>query len=132
VEEWWTNRILFLETSEDRPTVEHVRCWLFNYGVQGVFDRISGLNLGRACGYTADQKLALDDAVHSIVIDEFGANHVALASNMDFGHTDPQWILPLGVAAELHPAANSFPAARTCRRMTTRLALWGSRHRSAA
>ena len=107
-EEWWTDRILFLETSEDRPTVEQVRCWLFNYGVQGVFDRISGLILGRARGYTADQKLALDDAVHSIVIDEFGANHVALASNMDFGHTDPQWILPLGVAAELHPAANTF------------------------
>jgi muramoyltetrapeptide carboxypeptidase LdcA involved in peptidoglycan recycling len=107
-ENWWTDRILFLETSEDRPTVEQVRYWLFNYGIQGVFERIKGLIVGRARGYTADQKLELDDAIHSIVIDMFGATHIAIATNMDFGHTDPQWILPLGVIAELHPAASTF------------------------
>jgi muramoyltetrapeptide carboxypeptidase LdcA involved in peptidoglycan recycling len=107
-ENWWTDRILFLETSEDRPTVEQVRYWLFNYGVQGVFERITGLIVGRARGYTADQKLELDDAIHSIVIDMFGASHIAIATNMDFGHTDPQWILPLGIIAELHPAASTF------------------------
>ncbi len=107
-EEWWTGRILFLETSEDEPTVEQVRYWLFNYGVQGVFERISGLIVGRARGYSDDDKRALDDAVHSVVIEEFGAAHVAIATNMDFGHTDPQWILPLGVTAELHPGAHRF------------------------
>jgi muramoyltetrapeptide carboxypeptidase LdcA involved in peptidoglycan recycling len=107
-EEWWTGRILFLETSEDVPTVDQVRYWLFNYGILGVFDRISGLVFGRARGYTADQKRALDDVIHSVVVDEFGATGVALATNMDFGHTDPQWILPLGVTAELHPAAQRF------------------------
>ncbi len=107
-EEWWAGRILFLETSEDEPPVEQVRSWLFNYGVQGVFDRISGIIVGRARGYTDDQKRALDDAVHSVVIEEFGAASVAIATNMDFGHTDPQWILPLGVTAELHPNAQRF------------------------
>lgn len=107
-EEWWTGRILFLETSEDAPSVDQVRSWLFNYGVQGIFDRISGLVVGRARRYTADQKRALDDAIFSVVVDEFGATGVAIATNMDFGHTDPQWILPLGVTAELHPAAQRF------------------------
>jgi muramoyltetrapeptide carboxypeptidase LdcA involved in peptidoglycan recycling len=33
---------------------------------------------------------------------------VPIVTNMDFGHTDPQWILPLGVEAELDPASNTF------------------------
>lgn len=107
-EEWWTDRSLFLETSEDEPTVEQVRYWLFNYGVQGVFERLSGLIVGRPRGYTDDQKQALDDAIHSVVVEEFGATHVAIATNLDFGHTDPQWILPLRVVAELHPDARTF------------------------
>lgn len=106
--DWWTDRILFLETSEDEPTIEQIRYWLFNYGIQGILERINGLVIGRARGYTDDQKLELDDMIHSIVIDMFGATHVTVATNMDFGHTDPQWILPLGVLAELHPAANTF------------------------
>ncbi len=105
---WWADKILFLETTEDEPTVEQVRAWLFNYGVQGVFDRISGIIMGRARGYTDDQKRALDDAIHSVVVDEFGASDVAIATNLDFGHTDPQWILPLGVAAELDPGEQRF------------------------
>ncbi|CAB4596613.1 MAG: LD-carboxypeptidase [Actinobacteria bacterium] len=107
-EDWWDGRILFLETSEERPTVEQVRYWLFNYGVQGVFDRITGLVVGRARGYTDDQKRALDDAIRSVVLDEFGADDVAILTNVDIGHTDPQWIVPLGVLAELHPAAGTF------------------------
>ena len=107
-EGWWTDRILFLETSEDRPTVEQVRYWLFNYGIQGIFERITGLIVGRARGYTDDQKRELDDTIREIVIDMFGATHLAVATNMDFGHTDPQWILPLGVTAELDPTAGTF------------------------
>jgi muramoyltetrapeptide carboxypeptidase LdcA involved in peptidoglycan recycling len=107
-EEWWTDRILFLETSEEVPSVAQVRYWLFNYGVQGVLDQLQGLIIGRPRGYTDDQKQELDEAVHAVVVEEFGASHVAIATNFDFGHTDPQWILPLGVVAELDPAAKTF------------------------
>ena len=54
-EGWWNDRILFVETSEDVPSIDQVRYWLFNYGVQGVFDRLSGLVVGRPRGYTADR-----------------------------------------------------------------------------
>jgi muramoyltetrapeptide carboxypeptidase LdcA involved in peptidoglycan recycling len=46
--------------------------------------------------------------VRSVVVDEFGAGDVVIVSNMDFGHTDPQWILPLGIPAELDPGAATF------------------------
>lgn len=107
-EQWWTDRILFLETSEEKPSVEQVRYWLFNYGVQGLFDRLNGLMIGRPRDYTDDEKQALDEAVHSVVVDEFGASDLVIATNLDFGHTDPQWILPLGVVAELDPDVRTF------------------------
>ena len=76
--------------------------------MQGVFDRIVGLVVGRARGYTDAQKHELDETVRSVVVDEFGASDVVIATNLDFGHTDPQWILPLGVTAELDPIAQTF------------------------
>ena len=107
-EDWWHDRILFLETSEDEPSPEQVRHWLLNYGVQGVFDRIGGLMFGRARGYSDDRKMELDETIHAVVVDEFGATNLPIVTNMDFGHTDPQWILPLGVAAELNPTSRTF------------------------
>ena len=104
----FTDRILFLETSEDKPTVDQVKYWLFNYGVQGVFTQLSALLIGRARGYTDDEKAELDDMILGVVADEFGARDLTIVTNMDFGHTDPQWILPLGVQASVDCAARSF------------------------
>jgi muramoyltetrapeptide carboxypeptidase LdcA involved in peptidoglycan recycling len=100
-EEFWAGRILFLETSEEKPTVEQVGRWLFSYGVQGVFDRAAALLLGRARSYTDEEKRALDRMVRDVVVEQFGAHHLPIVTNLDFGHTDPQWILPLGVLAEV-------------------------------
>lgn len=107
-EEWWQDRILFLETSEDVPTVDSVRYWLFNYGLQGVFDRLSGLIFGRPAGYTSEMVTELESMIRTVVVDMFGATDLPIVTNMDFGHTDPQWILPLGVLAELDPETQSF------------------------
>lgn len=107
-EDWWSDRILFLETSEEEPSIDQVRHWLFNYGVQGVFDKLGGLMFGRARGYSDERKQMLDDAIHTVVVEEFGASHLVIATNLDFGHTDPQWILPLGVRAELDPVERTF------------------------
>ena len=105
---FWQDRILFLETSEERPTVEQFRYWLFNYGVQGVFDRAAGLLIGRARGYSDAEKAALDAMVQEVVAGQFGAVDLPIVTNMDFGHTDPQSIMPLGVLAELDSDACTF------------------------
>ena len=90
------------------PTVEAVRYWLLNYGVQGVFDKLSGLMVGRARGYSEVMSGALDVMIREVVVDMFGANDLPIVTNVDFGHTDPQWILPLGVLTELDPTAGSI------------------------
>lgn len=106
--EFWQDRILFIETSEDRPPPESVGYWLRNYGVQGVFDRLAGLLVGRARSYSDAEKAALDEMVLRVVANEFGATGLPIVTNLDFGHTDPQWILPLGVRAEIDADAQTF------------------------
>ena len=100
---WWDGRILFLETSEMVPSIDQVRHWLFNYGVQGVLGRIGGLMIGRARDYDDEQKLQLDEMVRTVVVEEFGRADLVIVTNVDIGHTDPQWVVPLGVPAELDP-----------------------------
>ncbi len=111
--EWWpspqffTDRILFLETSEDKPSPGQVGYWLRNYGAQGILNRINGLVIGRPRGYSPQEKAELDRVIVQHLT-EWGATDIPVLSGADFGHTDPQWVLPHNVLAELDPAGNRF------------------------
>ncbi|MHA6694431.1 S66 family peptidase [Homoserinimonas sp. A520] len=110
---WWPaapffdDRILFLETSEDVPTPAQVGFWLRNYGAQGILNRISGLVFGRPRGYTADQTRELDRIIVER-LGEWGVTDIPVLAGADFGHIDPQWILPHNVLAELDPVDDRF------------------------
>lgn len=99
--------ILFLETSEESPPPSVVKRWLRNYGTQGILDRIAGLLVGRPHGYSAEQRDELDAVVLRVVRDEFGRTDLPVVSRMDFGHTDPQLILPLGVRARIDSSSRA-------------------------
>lgn len=107
-EDFWNGRILFFETSDEVPPVDYVRFWLRNYGVMGVFDRIQGILFGRARDYSDDQKKKLDEAILSVVRGEFGRGELNIVTNVSFGHTDPQIILPLGIGLEINPRRKSL------------------------
>ena len=72
-----------------------------NYGSQGILERIAGILVGRPRGYSPAQKDALDEAVLKVVRRELGRTEMPIVTRMDFGHTDPQLILPLGVTARI-------------------------------
>jgi len=74
---------------------------LRNYGMQGILDQIKGILFGRARDYSAAEKQTLQDHLLAIAATEFGRPDLPIIANMDFGHTDPQFILPLGVKAEI-------------------------------
>jgi len=99
--EFWNEKILFFETSEEKPPIDHVKWMLRNYGTQGVFEKISAVIFGRARDYSPEEKDALDNAIIGVIVEEFEKPHLPIVTNMDFGHTDPQFILPLGTKAEL-------------------------------
>lgn len=105
--EFWKDKVLFLETSEEKPTPDSVKYMLRNYGMQGVFDSMSALLFGRPRGYTPREKVKLATAIRQVVGEEFGRPDMPIIADMDFGHTDPQLILPLGIRAEVDPDAPS-------------------------
>ena len=100
-QDFWEGKILFLETSEEKPPIHYVDHVLRNYGMLGVFDRISGFIFSRARDYSDEEKKQLEEKIVSIVSKEFGKPDLPIVANFDVGHTDPQLVLPLGVKAEI-------------------------------
>ncbi|MDP5272907.1 S66 family peptidase [Chengkuizengella axinellae] len=102
-EYFWKDKVLFFETSEEKPSPSQVGYMLRNYGTQGIFDQINGVVFGRAKDYTPHEKEELNETVLRIIKDEFGVKHIPIVVDMDFGHTDPKLILPLGCRIQLNP-----------------------------
>jgi len=95
------DRLRIQPRQEEKPSPTYVERWLRNYGMQGVFEQISALLLGRAMRYSDEEKKKLDSLILSVVAKEFNQTELPIVTNMDFGHTEPQFILPLGITAEV-------------------------------
>lgn len=106
--EFWNGKIFVLETSEAKPSLHEIDHILRNYGMLGIFERVSGLVFGRARDYSAEEKLELEQKIITIIRDEFGQAELPIIANMDFGHTDPQIVLPLGARAQIDCENNKF------------------------
>jgi len=91
----WTGAILFVETSEDRPSPATVDGMLMDYENMGVFDRLAGLLVGRPMRYSREERQALRE----IVLARTSRFDFPIITDMDFGHTAPQMTLPLGCRA---------------------------------
>lgn len=105
--ERWAGKVLFLETSEEKPTPEAVQNMLRNYGMIGALDDLSALLLARPRGYSREEKRRLERKVLEVVAGEFGRSDMPIIADMDFGHTDPQLILPLGARVAVDSNAPS-------------------------
>jgi muramoyltetrapeptide carboxypeptidase LdcA involved in peptidoglycan recycling len=108
VGEQWAGRLLFLEPSEERPSEPQVTRILRSFGALGAFDHVVGVLVGRARDHSADEKLAFEAVFRNLIGDELGHPDVPIVANLPFGHTDPQWVLPIGVRAELDVDARSL------------------------
>ena len=106
--DFWKNKIFFLETSEEKPSIQFIDHALRNYGMLGVYDKISGFIFSRAMDYSDEEKEELEARIISVVAKEFGKPHLPIVANFDVGHTDPQLVLPLGVKTEIDCAAKQI------------------------
>jgi muramoyltetrapeptide carboxypeptidase LdcA involved in peptidoglycan recycling len=96
----WRNSILFLETSEDRPSPNLVTYMLRALGATGALNEARGILYGRPHDDDEASFQAYDDAL-LLVLGELGLSSLPVITRMDFGHTDPKFILPLGIEAEI-------------------------------
>jgi muramoyltetrapeptide carboxypeptidase LdcA involved in peptidoglycan recycling len=95
----WRNSIVFLETSEDEPSPLAVVHMLRALAATGALREARGILYGRSYGDEAKFQ-AYDDALIQVLA-ELDLGSLPLVTRMDFGHTDPKFVLPMGVEAEI-------------------------------
>jgi len=75
----------------------------------GVLPLISGILFARPGGQVAPEKFPdYDQALLQVVVEENGLTDLPIITGMDFGHTDPMFVLPLGVQAEVNCEQRRF------------------------
>ena len=96
--EEWQDKILLLETSEDKPSPELVTYYLRNLGAQGIFDVIKGIIVGKP----QDEKYYEEyKEVYKRVMKEYNCEKLPILYNINIGHAYPTGILPLGTNIEI-------------------------------
>lgn len=102
----WEDKILFLETSEDKSSPDCIKYWLRNYGAMGIFDKIKGIIVGKPMAEAYYEEYKREYI--KVIRDEFGKDNIPILYNMNFGHTAPMCILPYGVEAEIDCEGTKF------------------------
>ncbi len=111
----YDGRVLYLETSEELPSAAYVGEVLMCLGERGLLQRFAGLLMGRARGWrfgTGNDEEFRDTYVREqreAVLEAMAEYHpdVPVVLDVDFGHTDPQLVLPHGGEVRIDPAAKS-------------------------
>lgn len=107
--ETWQDAILFLETSEEAPPPIVILRELRTYAAMGILGRLSGILFGRPGGEILPEKFEeYDEAILQVVAREEGLTDLPIITGMDFGHTDPMFVIPYGVQAEIDCRARCF------------------------
>lgn len=94
----WKDKILFLETSEDKPSPDYVTWYLRNLGAQGIIGVARGIIVGKPKGekYYEEYK-----DVYRKVLKEYGREDMPVMYNVNFGHSSPIGIIPYGIECKL-------------------------------
>lgn len=93
--EWFKNKILFLETSNEKASPKEFKAMLLSLKTYGVFENISGLLFGKPMDetYYDEYKIVLSE-----VLSEY---NFPVLLNLNFGHSFPRMVLPYGATAEI-------------------------------
>lgn len=105
----WQNAVLFLETSEEAPPPNVLKYALRSYASMRILHRLSGILFARPGGDISPERFGeYDEIFHQVVNEEEGLSELPIITNMDFGHTDPMFVLPYGVRAEIDCERKTF------------------------
>jgi muramoyltetrapeptide carboxypeptidase LdcA involved in peptidoglycan recycling len=100
----WDDSILFFETTEEKPSPETVDGILMDYENMGVLEKLRGMLVGRAMRYSPEEKQRLRERI----LERTQNYTFPIITDMDFGHTAPQFTLPLGCRARIDSQSQTF------------------------
>ena len=95
----WKDKILFIETSEEKPTPNTVKYFLRNMQAQGIFDVINGIIVGKPQGETYYEEYK--EVFKQVIGIEANRPDLPIIYNVNFGHSEPIGIIPYGTLCEL-------------------------------
>jgi muramoyltetrapeptide carboxypeptidase LdcA involved in peptidoglycan recycling len=74
----------------------------------GALHRAAALLFGRPGGDIAEAQFdAYDEALLLVIRDELGRDDMPIVTRMDFGHTEPNTVLPYGVRTRVDPLSQT-------------------------
>lgn len=102
---YWEGSILFFETSEEKTVPDYVKYWLRNYAAQGILQAANGIVFAKPYdeAYYEEYKMVI-----LTVLQEYGLTDVPVLYNLNFGHTEPKFILPYGATAQIDADRGTF------------------------
>lgn len=94
----WKDKILLIETSEEKPTPDYVLYYLRNLGALGILKAVKGIIVGKP----QDEKYYEEyKTVYKKILKEFNCEHLGIIYNVNIGHAYPTGLLPLGIEYEI-------------------------------
>lgn len=96
--EEWKDKILLLETSEEKPSPDLITYYLRNLGAQGIFDVIKGIVVGKP---QSEEYYEEYKNVYKKVLKEFNKENLPILYNINFGHAFPIGVIPLGTKVRI-------------------------------
>lgn len=103
----WKDAILFIENSEDAISTDQFRLYMRNLQAQNILDNLAGIVFAKPCRVAQDKWPDYDKELIKLA-KECGRPDMPIVTQMDFGHTDPIFILPHGAKATIDPVAKRF------------------------
>lgn len=94
----WKDKILLIETSEEKISPNCLLYYLRNLGAQGILNVIKGILVGKP---QDEQYYEEYKDVYIKVLKEFNCEHLPIMYNINIGHAYPTGVLPLGIEYEI-------------------------------
>ena len=94
-------KILFFETSDGKPNKEVYQKMVKHLKNVGMFNNISGLLVGKPM----DE--AHYDEYKDVLLSELSEYNFPIVYNMNFGHSFPRMVLPIGATIKINPTEKS-------------------------
>ncbi len=90
----WKDKIMLIETSEEKMSPEYLLFFLRNLGAQGILNVIKGIIVGKPQdeAYYEEYK-----EMYLKVLKEFNVENLPILYNVNIGHAYPNGVLPLGI-----------------------------------
>ena len=94
--EAWNNKILLIESSQEKTKPDLYRKMILALKDYGIFDKLSGILVGKP------QNEIYYEEYKSILLEEITNKDLPIVYNINIGHSTPRCIIPFGVEAEVN------------------------------